>query len=101
MAKETPAAPQDDEGGREGVDHDAAAEEHIGDAGPVDAAAADQELLVDRLEQEEVEVAGADELGELIAVLEEERFHDAAHGVVAADEKEVLVFLPVGDRLGL
>ena len=65
---------------------------------PVDPAAGDQELLVDRLEQQEVEVAGADQLGELVAVLQEERLDQAVQGEEAADEEEVLRLGPARDR---
>ena len=48
--------------------HHADADQDVGQRGPVDGAAGDQELLVDRLEQVEVEVAGAHQVGELVAV---------------------------------
>ena len=50
--------------------------------------AGDQELLVDRpQEQEKVEVAGADQLSEVVAVLEEEHLDQAVEGEEAADEE--------------
>ena len=68
---------------------------------PVDLPAGDQELLVDRLEQEEIEVAGADQLGELVAVVQEQRLDQAVDREEAAHEEEVLGLGPVGDVAGL
>src|SRR5262249_28495603 len=87
--------------GPQSVTHDAESQNHVGDARPIDVLATDEELLVDRLEQAEIEIAGADQVGELVAVVEEQGLHDAAHGEVAADEEEVLVDGPVGDGGGL
>src|SRR5438874_2477717 len=67
--------------------------------GPVDLAAAEQELLVDRLEQVEVEVAAAHQVGELAAVAQEQRLDQPAEGEVTADEEVILVTAPARDRL--
>ena len=60
----------------------------------------DQELLVDRLEEQEVEVAGAHQLGELVAVFQEQRLDQAVEGEEAAHEEEVVGLGPVGDVAG-
>ena len=65
---------------------------------PIDPAAGDQELLVDRLEQEAVEVAGPHQLGELVAIVQEEHLDQAVHGEETADEEEILRLVPAGDR---
>src|SRR5205823_1835075 len=76
-------------------------DEDVGGGRPVDLAKGDQELLVNRLEQVEVEVAGADQVGELVAVFEEERLDAAFEGVVAAEEDEELRLRPALDVVGL
>src|SRR5206468_2921024 len=77
-------------------DH-AEADQDVRGGRPVDLAAGDEELLVDRLEQIKVEVAGADEVGEGVAVFEEERLDAAFEGVVAAEEDEELRLRPALD----
>ena len=59
-----------------------------------------KKLLIDRLEQQAVEVAGAHQLGEFIAIVQEEHLDQAVHGEEAADEEEVLGLVPAGDRAG-
>ena len=54
-------------------------------------------MLVDGTEQEKIEVAGADEFGEFVAVFEEEKLNQAAEGVKTADEEEVFVLRPPRD----
>ena len=75
--------------------HHAEAHDDVGRGGPVDASAGDEELLVDGAEQEEVEVAGPDELAEFVAVLQEQGLDQAVEGEEAADEEEELVLRPV------
>src|SRR5262249_39914796 len=82
-------------------DHDATAEEEVRHRGPVDVSAADKELLVDRPQQDEVEVAGANELAELGTVIQEESLDQPLQSEVAAKEKEILRLLPAGDTLRL
>ena len=63
--------------------------------------AADEELLVDRLEQKEIEIAGAHQVGELVAVVQKQRLDQPPHREIAADEEEILRGGPVGDAGGL
>ena len=77
-----------------------AAHEDVRRSAPVDPPQGDQELLVDRPEQEEIEVAGAHQLGELVAVLQEQGLDQAVEGEEAADEEEVVGLGPVGDVTG-
>ena len=77
--------------------HHSRAHEHVRRRAPVDPPAGDQKLLVDRPKQQEVEVAGPDELGELVTVLEEEGLDQTVEREKAADEEEVLVLGPARD----
>src|SRR5262249_7700379 len=81
--------------------HDDEAHYQVRRRGPFDRPAGDEELFVNRANQEKVQVAGADELGEFGAVLQEERFDNAFEGEVDADEEEVLRLRPAGDDLRL
>ena len=83
-----------------GDPHHDCSHQDVGGRAPVNAPARDQKLLVDRLEQEAVEVAGTHQLGELVAVVEEEHLDQAVHGEETADEEEVLGLGPAGDRAG-
>src|SRR5262249_5611682 len=86
---------------RERNDHQPAAQENVGHGRPVDIPAGNQKLLVDRPEQVKVKIAAADQLGERVAVIEKQRFDDAAESVKAADEEEVLELAPFRDELRL
>src|SRR5207244_11498787 len=56
-----------------------------------------QKLLVNRLQQEEVKSARANELGERAAIRQKERLDQRQQGKIAADEKQILGALPGGD----
>src|SRR5262249_27827294 len=66
--------------------------------GPINVAAADEELLVNRLEQNKVQVARAYQVGETIAVFQEERLDKSLKSEVTADEKQVLSLAPAGNH---
>src|SRR5689334_12240819 len=84
----------------QGAGHDSQAKENVRCRGPIDVTTGNQELLIERFEQINVEVAGAHQIGEFIAVLQEKGFEHAFHSEVAADEEEILVLGPAGDMLG-
>ncbi len=86
---------------RQGDPHHGGAHQDVRRRRPVDLPAGDEELLVDRPEQEEVEVAGPDQLGEVVAVLEEQHLDQAVEREEAADEEEILVLRPAGEGLRL
>ena len=71
-----------------------------GACAPVDAAAGDQELFVDRLDQKPVQVACPHQFGEFVAIIKEQHLDHAVHGEETADEEEVLRLGPAGDRVG-
>src|SRR5207302_5193494 len=76
------------------------AHEAVGRARPIDGPATDEELFVHRLEQEEIEVAGAHQVGKVVAVFQEQSFEQSPQGEIKSKEKQVLISVPVGDPVG-
>src|SRR5262249_7908309 len=78
--------------------HHTGAQQDVGRRGKIDPPTGEQKLLIDRLEQEEVQVAVADQVGKGIAVLQEQRLDQTFQGEVTADEKQVLRLGPLGNH---
>src|SRR6202034_4251684 len=55
--------------------------------------------FVNRLEQEAIQVTGAHQLGEFVAIIQEKHLDQAVHGEEAADEEEILGLVPARDRV--
>ncbi|KAJ3057658.1 hypothetical protein HK102_010947, partial [Quaeritorhiza haematococci] len=85
----------------QGDDHEDRTHDEVRRGPPVDPSAGDEELLVDRLEQQEVQVSGPHQFRELVAVLQEQGLDQPVQGEEAADEEEVIGLAPVGDVAGL
>src|SRR5262249_42701629 len=84
-------------------------EAHHGDAHqkaryrpPINISKRNQKLLVNRLQKIKVEIARTNQVGELVAVDQEQRLDQARQSKIAAEKEQVFRFRPVGDhrRLG-
>src|SRR5439155_21690034 len=86
---------------RQGQAHDRRAHEDVRGRRPFDVPATNQELFVNRLEQIEIEIAAAHEIGELVAVFQKQGLDQPLEREVAADKKELLRLRPRGHDGGL